>query len=237
MNEARPYRQVRFEHPAGAAHLVLVRHGESEPAQPGRPFPLVAGHGDPQLAPLGHRQAERVAERLAGEPIDAIYVTTLRRTAQTAEPLARQLGLHPQVEAELREVHLGEWEGGLYRQRVIEGDPLALRMLAEQRWDVIPGAEPSDAFAERVQGAIARVAARHPDQQVAVFTHGGVIGQTLSLATGASRFAFAGADNGSISRLVVDPRRWVVRSYNDVAHLETADLVSPQATPGNADRG
>ena len=45
---------------------------------------------------------------------------------------------------DLREVHLGEWEGGSFRKHVADGHPLALKMRAEQRWDVIPGAEPAD---------------------------------------------------------------------------------------------
>src|SRR4051812_40308834 len=92
------YRQMRFRRPPGSTELLLVRHGESEAMVPGRPFPLVDGHGDPELAPEGHDQAEQVAERLAGHPIDAIYVSTLRRTAQTAAPLAAKLGLEPVVE-------------------------------------------------------------------------------------------------------------------------------------------
>ena len=48
-----------------------------------------------------------MGERLAGHPIDAIYVTSLRRTAETAGlPLAARLGIEPKVEADLREVHL-----------------------------------------------------------------------------------------------------------------------------------
>ena len=64
----------------------------------GEDFALVDGHGDPPLDPIGHQQAERVAERLAGEDIAAIYVTSLQRTVQTAAPLAARLGLEPIVE-------------------------------------------------------------------------------------------------------------------------------------------
>ena len=78
------YRQLRFEPPAGALDLVLIRHGESEAYQDGRLFPLVGGQGDPPLSALGIEQARRVCARLAAEDVDAIYVTTLRRTAQTA---------------------------------------------------------------------------------------------------------------------------------------------------------
>ena len=146
-------------------------------------------------------------------------MTSLRRTAQTAAPLAARLGLVPQVEPELREVNLGEWEAGLFRKMVADNHPLAEQMWAEERWDVIPGAEPAEAFAARVGGALRRIAAAHPDQRVAVVVHGGVIAQALALATGSRPFAFLGADNASISRLVITPRRWVLRGYNDTAHL------------------
>jgi probable phosphoglycerate mutase len=102
------------------------------------------------------------------------------------------------------------------------GHPISLRMRAEERWDVIPGAEPAAAFADRVNDAILRLAVSHPGQRVAVFTHGGVIGQALALATASRPFAFIGADNGSISRLVITPERWILRSYNDTAHLDEA---------------
>jgi 2,3-bisphosphoglycerate-dependent phosphoglycerate mutase len=213
-------RQNRFLVPPSAAELLLIRHGESEPAHPDSPFPLVGGHADPALAPEGHEQAQRVGERLAGAGIGVIYVTPLRRTAQTAAPLARRLGLTPQVEPGLREIYLGEWEGGLFRKHVAEGHPLAVRMWAEERWDVIPGAEASVPFAARVKDAITRLAARHPGGRVAVFAHGGVIGQVLALAAGSRPFAFITSDNGSISRLVVDGDRWVIRGFNDTAHLE-----------------
>ncbi|KAA5838306.1 histidine phosphatase family protein [Saccharopolyspora hirsuta] len=222
------YRQSRFSVPAGAADILLIRHGESAPARPDRPFPLVDGQGDPELAPQGREHAERVAQRLADADLDAIYVTTLRRTVQTAAPLAARLGLTPQVEPDLREVHLGEWEGGLFRQKVAANDPVIQRMHAEQRWDVIPGAESVEALGDRVRGAIERLAAAHPDQRIAVFTHGGVIGQALALATGSRPLAFLGADNGSISRLVVTADRWIVRSFNDSAHLG-ADLTAQAA--------
>jgi probable phosphoglycerate mutase len=216
---ATEYRQPRFRPPPGACEVLIVRHGESAPAIPGQGFALVDGQGDPELAPDGQWQAERVGERLAGEAIDAIYVTTLRRTHETAAPLAARLGIEPVVVADLREVFLGEWEGGMFRQKVAEGDPIALRIGAEERWDVIPGAESNDAFAARVVPALQGIADAHRDQRVAVVVHGGVIGCILAHATGCRPFAFAGADNGSISHLVVVGDRWIVRRFNDTGHL------------------
>jgi len=76
--------------------------------------------------------------------------------------------------------------------------------------------------------AINAIAGRHRDQCVAVFTHGGVIGQILSDATGSRPFAFLGADNGSISHLVVHGERWIVRRFNDTAHLHPGFTTAPE---------
>jgi 2,3-bisphosphoglycerate-dependent phosphoglycerate mutase len=228
VTEARTYRQFRFQRPPGACELLLVRHGESAPAKDGESFPLVDGHGDPELDPVGVGQAEGVADRLQHEAIAAIYVSTLRRTAQTAAPLAARLGIEPRVEPDLREVYLGEWEGGTFRKHVAEGHPAAVQMFAEQRWDVIPGAEPGDAFAARVRGAITRIAAAHRDETVVVVSHGGVIGQIIADATGSRGFAFTGSDNGAISHIVVTDDRWIVRRYNDTAHLGLAFTSAPE---------
>jgi probable phosphoglycerate mutase len=213
------YRQARFQLAPDATELILVRHGESEAYVEGTPFPLVGGHGDPPLSTRGLQQAERVGARLSAAGIAAIYVTTLRRTGQTAAPLAERLGLEPGVEAGLREVYLGEWEGGLFRKMVADGHPVAVAMSAEERWDVIPGAEPASALADRVRATIERLAAGHRGQRIAAFTHGGVIGQALALAARSRPFAFIGSDNGSISRLVVTDDLWIVRGFNDTAHL------------------
>jgi probable phosphoglycerate mutase len=218
--EPTAFRQQRYEVPPGATDLLLVRHGASEAYLDGNLFPLVDGHGDPPLSVEGKEQATRVCSRLAAAGVDAIYVTNLRRTAETAAPLAGQLGLDPQVEADLREVYLGEWEGGIFRKMVAEGHPISLRMAAEERWDVIPGAEAAAELEGRVRSAIERLAAAHTGQRVAAFTHGGVIGQALALASGSRPFAFLGAENTSISRIVVTGDRWIVRGFNDTAHLD-----------------
>jgi 2,3-bisphosphoglycerate-dependent phosphoglycerate mutase len=228
VTEAREYRQYRFQRPAGACELLLVRHGESAAARDDKPFSLVDGHGDPELAPAGREQAYRVADRLEHEDVAAIYVTTLQRTAQTAAPLAARLSLEPRVEPDLREVYLGEWEGGSFRRHVTDGHPIAQQMFAEERWDVIPGAEPADAFAARVRGAVTRIAAAHPDQAVVVVSHGGVIGQILAEAAGTTGFTFTGSDNAAISHLVVTADRWIIRRYNDTAHLGIAFTTAPE---------
>jgi probable phosphoglycerate mutase len=123
------------------------------------------------------------------------------------------------VIADLREVYLGEWEGGHFRAKVAENDPIALQVYAERRWDVIPGAEPHAEFTGRVRRGIETIATAHPDQLVVAVVHGGVIGAAVEIATGGSGFAFGGADNASLTHLVVTADRWILRCFNDSAHL------------------
>jgi probable phosphoglycerate mutase len=215
------FRQHRFTAPPGSATVLLVRHGESAPAHPDRPFPMLEGHGDPELDPVGVKQAEMLADRLQHEPISAIYVTTLQRTHQTAAPLAARLGLTVQEEPDLREVFLGDWEGGLLRQYAAEGHPLFAQIWADERWDVIPNAEDHEEFDARVWRGLTRIVTAHPDQVVVVVSHGGVIGQLLHRVTSSRRFAFSGSDNASISEVVALPDRIILRRYNDVSHLSS----------------
>jgi probable phosphoglycerate mutase len=219
MASPRRFSQVPYEGPPGSTELYLVRHGASADAVEGEEFELVGGHGDPPLSDIGRQQAELVGERLAKLPFDALYVTNLRRTAETAAPLVRLTGMTPIVEPDLREVRLGEWEGGLFRQKVADADPVAVRMLSEERWDVVPGAESTAEFTSRIHAGIERIAAAHPSGRVVVFSHGAAIGEVLAHATGSRPFAFLMSDNTAIARLVITPERWILRGFNDTAHL------------------
>ena len=114
---------------------------------------------------------------------------------------------------------LGEWEGGIFRSRAIDNDPVFQEIFRQERWDVIPGAEPHDDFDTRVWRGFQRIVAAHPDETVMLVAHGGVIGHLLHRVTDSRRFAFSVADNASISEVVAGPDRVLLRRYNDVSHL------------------
>lgn len=219
--------QRRFQPLDGSTTIYLVRHGATQPAHPERPFPSMQGHGDPSLAPEGRDQAARVSKRLVEEhlvdPFSAVYVTTLRRTTETVEPFLEATGMAAITEHDLREVHLGEYEGGLLRLKGAEGDPTVREVYAKERWDVIPGAEPWEDFQRRCVTAVERIVDRHRGGRVVAVVHGGVITALLSHVTAARNFAFVSADNTSISEIVLLPEpidRWVLRRFNDLNHLE-----------------
>lgn len=220
MSEFKEYPQQKYGKPQGATDILLIRHGQSRAATLEKPFDLVDGHGDPELSAEGVQQAKQLAERLTNYGIDAIYVTNLKRTTETAMPLAERLNLTLKMEADLREVYLGAWEGGLLRKKAAESDPIYLKMLEQEEWGVIPGGESTKNLHTRVKAGLQRIVDAHPDQTVAVVCHGGVIASLLSIATGSRPFAFEYVDNASISHVVVDGKEMIVRSFNDINHLE-----------------
>jgi probable phosphoglycerate mutase len=218
----RTYPQHSWALPDDATEVLLVRHGASQAAVPGEPFEMIeGGHADPPLAPEGEAQARAVGARLAAAPPDSVFVTPLQRTAQTAAPLIAATGLTAAVVPDLREVHLGDWEGGELRIRFAHRDPLVAEIYARQRWDVIPNAEPPDAFAERVRrGVETVVAGTGPGRRAVAVVHGGVIAEICRQAIDSPALAFIHVENASVSRLVVfDDGRWRLRSFNDTSHL------------------
>ena len=213
------YYQHRFEVPKGAVDVIFIRHGETITAIPGESFPLKDGQGDPPLHERGEAQALAVAERLKDEHFDALYVTSLQRTHQTMAPLAAHKGMTPIIEPDLREIWLGDWDGGLYRIKSAEGAPEFLKAKAEHEWGHIPGAETTAELHERVERGLWRLLENHADQRIAFCVHGGVIGAIMSIATGCKPFGLIGAANGSIHNVVLTKDRFFVRSFNDTNHL------------------
>lgn len=232
---AATYAQTFYQPPDGASQILLIRHGQSQPYVPGRPFDLVDGHGDPHLTELGHHQAGLVAQRLATEPISAIYVSSLTRTHQTAAPLAERLGLTPIVEPDLREVFLGQGEGGRMREMSANDHPAIVAMRANAEWGEIPGAETNRQLTERTVGAVRKIAAEHREGLVAAYCHGGVIAAVTGYALDVGALTLTGARHTSISHLVIEqpatePAHWTLRLFNDGAHAGT--LTGDHQPPG-----
>lgn len=216
--------QQPFTRPAGATEVVLIRHGSTRHPESEADVELVDGRSDPELTDAGHRQAAAVSARLGGNHAAALFVSPLRRARQTAAPLAARLGREPVVVPELREVYLGAWEGQLH-SRISRDDALTREVFAVERWDVIPGAEAMDSLSERVTVGINRLADDvGPDQVVFAVVHGGVIAEACRQVTGSRAFAFLYADNGSITRIMrLRSGRWALISFNDTAHLASAN--------------
>lgn len=199
--------------------LVLVRHGAVDDGDLSRPFPLVDGRGDPPLSPLGWEQARLLAERLAAARPQALYVSGLRRTYETARPLADRLGLEPITDPDLAELHLGEWEAGRYRHHLAADDRRAVLAFVHGRWEAIPGAESLGDLSRRTFGALERIAQAHSGQVVVTFTHRIVIDVLLARLQPHGASSFAVVDHTSVTTLLTREGRWRLLRFNDTSHL------------------
>ena len=207
--------------PPDAREVILVRHGSCDPPAPDG---LIGGRSDPPLNARGRDEAAAVGERLALEPVAAIRISHLRRTAETAAGVAAAHGIDPVVDEDLGEIYLGEWEGHGIASRGASGDPELARVFAEQRWDLIPGCEHLGDFAARTRRGIEAAADAGADGEVVVVvTHAASIAEFLRQITGASAFAFLHNTNGSVSRAIRMPdRRWILSLFNDTSHVHSA---------------
>ena len=212
--------QVRYQVPDGSTVFILVRHGSSESYVEGQPFPLVHGHGDPALSPLGREQAELLAPRLIREAVDAVYVTPLRRTTETVAPYLTQTGQIAEEVFDLREVFLGEWEGGDSRSKFASGHPLAVQAIESGEWGFIPGAETTQQLQDRCVRALMDLHQRHRNQRVVCVVHGGVISAIAQWATGTPSNYHWGAENASVHNLIVNDNYRRLHLFNDTSHLD-----------------
>ncbi len=148
--------------------LCLIRHGETDWNLEGR----YQGQSDISLNDNGRVQAHRLAEKLAGESFDAIYTSDLLRARDTALIIAKELALPVFIDARLREIHQGEWEGqnvdtiksryaDIWEKR--KQDPANVRP---------PGGETVSEVAKRVQSALNDIASGSPSDPVLVVSHG-----------------------------------------------------------------
>jgi broad specificity phosphatase PhoE len=158
--------------------VYLARHGQSDWNAAGR----WQGHADRPLTALGLRQAADLAEELAGVPLDAVYSSDLRRARETAEAVAAPRGLQVSTVADLREVDVGSWSG-LTRAEAMERFPVEFRRWTEGEHGWEDG-ETYERMAERVVGAVRRIAAGHAGESLLVVAHGGPIRAVHAVALG-----------------------------------------------------
>ena len=198
--------------------LLLIRHGLPVRRE------LVDGPADPELSESGLAQAERLADYLATESLDAVYASPLRRAHQTAMPVAGRRGLSITLVDGVAEWDRNSNEYVPMEELKAAGDP-RWRELVSGEWTSQD--ESLEDFRRRVIDSLERVIADHAGQRVAVTCHGGVINaylvHVLKLSEGHSFFY---PNYTSINRVVASSRghRSIV-TLNETSHLRGTGLV------------
>jgi probable phosphoglycerate mutase len=206
--------------------ILLVRHGETDWNATGR----LQGQSDTPLNATGHEQARRAAQRLACEPLRALYSSDLARALQTATIIGQTLGLTVLTSPRLRERQYGAWEG-LTAAEIQARYPEQFAVWRSRSLDFAPPqGETRTQLLTRALAELNTIARRHVGEMAVVVTHGGLcyvlISYFLECLDGDRReFTFA---NASIHTLEATADRWSVITVNETAHLQV--LESPEAS-------
>ena len=196
--------------------LVLVRHGQTTANAEGILDTRLPGRA---LTEEGHRQAAELAQRLASEPVVAVYASRALRTQQTAQPIAARHGLTPQILRGVHEVFIGDLEG--------RGAPEDHRTLHElyRAWHsgdldaARPGGESGKQVLDRYLADVAAIRSAHRDGTVVLVSHGAAIRlSVVALATNVDG-AFAEPRylaNAAAIVLETDQTAWRCLRWDDI---------------------
>lgn len=197
-------------------HLMLVRHGETEWNVQRR----YQGQSDVPLSEIGNQQAESIAGRLAGQEIDAIYASDLKRAWQTAQVIAAQIGLDVISEPRLRELKFGILEG-LTFEEAEEKYPEMITAWLDDFNNTPERAETIDMFNARIVSLLDDLKVKHDEQVVLLVGHGGSLSEILRAVLGLSleKRWYIQMENASLSEVLIADDYVALNRLNDTCHL------------------
>jgi probable phosphoglycerate mutase len=206
--------------------LYLIRHGRSDLGSNDFSSTPRGHQYDPPLAEEGREQAGILARRLIQmDPPTAVVSSPLRRARETALAYAEKAGIEVGYDVDLAEAFIGDWENRTFEE-IIGSDDRLLQSFRnhEAFWSHAPGSEDLDAFRERVTAGVERALSEHPQGNVYVFCHGGVVNAYVAPLLRLEQEMFFLPENTSISVIGIDGDRREVRFLNDVRHLTEPQL-------------
>ena len=191
----------------GVRDILIVRHGETVWNRERR----VMGSLDIQLSEAGRYQCEELAAVLARFEVGRILSSPLARASESAEILARELGVEIEYDPGLEEVHFGRWEGMTYDE--IRADPDYHGFIADPVGHPTPGGETIVDVQRRGLAALARA---RQDTRVLVVSHGDIIRAALChyMAIPLPEFRRIRVDNCGLSALTDTAGRIEVKFVN-----------------------
>lgn len=207
--------------PVGPRRVVILRHAQTDDNAAG----VWQGHKDSELSEVGRAQVAAAAPDLAAYEPALLASSDLKRAAATADAVASLTGLEVRLDARLREVHAGEWQG-LRHDEVRARYPEAVAAL-DRGEDVrrgVTGENLADVAARTAAALAAIVRELLPGETALVVAHGvsgrvaasGLVGLDQAL----SESVFGGLGNCHWAELVEyegllpGSRRWRIAGWN-----------------------
>ncbi|MCB8933182.1 MAG: histidine phosphatase family protein [Fimbriimonadaceae bacterium] len=201
--------------------LYLIRHAQTAWNLEGR----AQGHTDVSLDETGLEQARRLGSAFEGARLQTVLTSDLKRSYDTARPVAEAAGAALEPLRELRERHMGDWEGLPYEELWAQAEALAGGSPAFTVRP--PGGESFADVWDRLDPVVERIVAM-PDS-VAVVTHGGTAALLLAKLMQGNLITSRGFRflNASVTELQRRPEGlFMMLRYNDAAHLEGLEALA-----------
>ncbi len=200
--------------------LYIIRHGETTGNDAGR----FQGSTDCGLSERGYAQVERLGERCRDLPFEVLISSPLVRARETASAANRHHGLPMRIDADLAEMHCGDWEEKSWDELRAEY-PDEMELWREKPWLFrSPGGETMQQVYDRVSRALQRICHEHRGQTVAIVSHGCAIRNALCFCHGKGIEGLNDilwVRNTSISRVDQDDDgRFTVVFENDFEHVK-----------------
>jgi probable phosphoglycerate mutase len=208
----------------------MIRHGKADHRSTRHTDTARGPASDPPLDQVGRDQAQALTRRLLLMPAPAaIYCSTFLRARETIQPFLDVTGVAATYRDDLVEWHAGDWELREFEELLGEHPEMPSRVLLQDPVFVLaPNAEPVPAFRARVVGAVEEILAAHPDGDVWIVCHGGVINAYIGWILGVEdQEMFFLPANTSINTVKVDGDRRTMWFLGDDTHY-----TSPELFPG-----
>ena len=198
--------------------VYLIRHAEAE----GNLYRRVHGWYDSLITENGYRQIAALRGRFADVPIDAVYSSDLFRTMTTARAIYPSHGLELHTTPGLREIGVGVWEdkpwGALEREDALN----LIRFNHSSPEFKVRGGETFAQVQARIRETVFRLAAAHPGQTIALFSHGTAIRCLQAAIRGLGPGEMDGlghSDNTAVTCLEIQGEKARIVFENDNSHL------------------
>ena len=198
--------------------IVLVRHGETDLNRDRR----FRGRLDVPLNAVGRGQAEACARRITDEwKPTGVYSSPLSRAVQTAQPIARGLGLSVQVDAAFADLDYGQWQGLTLDEARRRWPDLVEAWHKDAACVAPPGGESLLEVQSRAVAGLRAIVARREPTTLVVVAHDAVNRLLLLAALDAplSAFARVGQATGAVNVIEASNGVLGVAKLNDTCHL------------------
>ena len=199
--------------------LYFLRHGETTYSQQGG----YCGNLDPELTENGLKMAEQFAQSYQNLPWTAVFISPMKRTIATANPLCDVVGLEMQFREGLKEIAYGEWEGKLPQTVNENYHDDYVRWLTDPGWNAPTGGEKGIDIARRSSQVIQEIEERYPSGNILIVSHKATIRimlcELLGIDIGRFRDRIA-MPTGAVSIVELSSRGPLLHTLADRCHLD-----------------